>query len=128
MDSDGVSDVEDASGAALAAVTVRLVDRLSGVSATWLGARSADGTATRAERLRELVVDLAELGRRAGNGAPADAVPAPLRPHGLADQITVLVDDIRHGSAEHEVLVAVLDEATSAVQACYDALWLTVLG
>jgi hypothetical protein len=126
MDPD--SEAADGDGAALASVTVRLVDRLSGVSVTWFGARSADGTGTRAERLRELVVALAELGPQAGNGAPAGVVPAPLRPHGLADQITVLVDEIRHGSAAHEVLVGVLNEATAAVQACYDALWLPALG
>lgn len=60
--------------------------------ATWTATRW--GAAGRADAARSLVLALAEHGRRAGSGAPADAVPDGVAPHGLADQIAVLAADL----------------------------------
>ncbi len=38
----------------------------------------------------DLAAELARLGRRAGSGAPGDAAPGAVAPHGLADQLAVL--------------------------------------
>jgi hypothetical protein len=105
---------------ALLEATGRLIDRLGGVSGSWFGARIADGSRTRAERLRELVLALAVLGRKAGNGAPDGMVPNAVGVHALADQVAVLVDEVRRGPD----LSSVSGEATQTVRACYDDLWL----
>ncbi len=56
-------------------------------NARW-ASRGSDGH-TRADAAHALAVTLAELGRRAGNGAPAQPPPA-LEPHAIADQLAVL--------------------------------------
>ncbi|MBX6389107.1 MAG: hypothetical protein IRZ08_08935 [Frankia sp.] len=77
----------------------RLLGRLRGWSPTaWDVAATAGGT--RAERTRALAADLARLGRLAGSGAPAGAEPPRLAPHGLADQIVVLADDLLRALGE----------------------------
>ncbi|WP_131784788.1 hypothetical protein [Protofrankia symbiont of Coriaria ruscifolia] len=64
----------------------------SGSDASSSGSGSAVGT--RADRVRALAVELADLGREAGSGAPAGAGPPHLADHALADQIVVLATDI----------------------------------
>ena len=46
--------------------------------------------APRAEVAHELAVTLAELGRRAGNGAPAGRRPPEVQAYAIADQLRVL--------------------------------------
>jgi hypothetical protein len=71
----------------------RLLRRLRGWSPSAWGVATASG-ATRASRTAALASELARLGRSAGSGAPPAAEPPRLAPHGLADQITVLADDL----------------------------------
>jgi hypothetical protein len=71
----------------------RLLDRVRSWSPTsWEVMIGAGGT--RAQRAIRLVDELAALGRQAGSGAPPEATPPRLAPHVLADQITVLADDL----------------------------------
>jgi hypothetical protein len=71
----------------------RLLHRLRGWSPTaWTVPAVVGGT--RAQRAAALSHDLARLGRDAGSGAPVGAEPQPLAPHGLADQVTVLSDEL----------------------------------
>jgi hypothetical protein len=59
--------------------------------------RGSDGR-TRAEAAYELAVTLAELGRRAGNGAPGG--PPPVLPaHAIADQLIVLGRELQKAPA-----------------------------
>jgi hypothetical protein len=104
----------------LAQITRRLVDRLSGVSGTWFGARLPTRGCSRAERLRDLVLVLTKLGREAGNGAPDSAVPNVVGMHALAAQVALLVYDIRRAPKR----AGVSAQAAEAVRACYDDLWL----
>jgi hypothetical protein len=71
----------------------RLLHRLRGWSPSAWSVATATG-ASRASRTAALAGELARLGRSAGSGAPPTATPPPLAPHGLADQITVLADDL----------------------------------
>lgn len=95
----------------------RLVDRLSGTNPGWYRAQA--GGQTRAQRLRELVVLLAELGREAGSGVPDGAVPHDVGSHAIADQVAVLVEDILLAPGANHVVPA----AAAAVGRCYDELW-----
>ncbi len=71
----------------------RLYDRIHGwTPGAWRVQAASSGT--RAERVRELVVELVHLGREAGSGAPAGVLPPHLADHALADQIVVLADDV----------------------------------
>ena len=97
----------------------RLVDRLSSVNVGWFAARLGDGLPTREERLRALVRVLTDLGRDAGTGAPAGASPRDVGVHALADQVTVLVHDIRRAPDGARLA----GTATAAVTSCYDELW-----
>jgi hypothetical protein len=77
----------------LAREVSRLLNRLrSWSTASWGVTAHAGGS--RAERTTTFAHELARLGREAGSGAPDGAEPPPLAPHGLADQITVLADDL----------------------------------
>jgi hypothetical protein len=71
----------------------RLLDRLRSWSAASWDVRAAAG-GTRAERAMALARELARLSRAAGSGAPDGAQPPPLAAHGLADQLTVLAEDL----------------------------------
>jgi hypothetical protein len=71
----------------------RLLHRLRSWSPAAWGVTAAFG-GTRAQRTAVLAHDLARLGRDAGSGAPADAQPPPLAPHGLPDQITLLAEEL----------------------------------
>jgi hypothetical protein len=66
----------------------RLDNRVRRWSNTRWAAPGADGR-PRAELAYDLAVTLAELARRAGNGAPPMR-PMQTSPHGLADQLAVL--------------------------------------
>lgn len=70
-----------------------LLDRVHGWPSSAWQARASTGS-TRAERMASLAVELADLGRRAGTGAPAGAVPPRLSDYALADQIAVLANDL----------------------------------
>jgi len=76
----------------LAREVSRLVDRLRSWSPVSWDVRA--GAGTRAERTAALAGELARLGRAAGSSAPDGAQPPPLAPHGLADQIVVLAEDL----------------------------------
>ncbi len=52
------------------------------------------GAAGRVDAAQGLAAMLAELAREAGSGAPAGAVPHAVRPHGLADQVDVLGQEL----------------------------------
>lgn len=97
----------------------RMTDRLAGVNVAWYGARPLAGRGTRGSRLRELVLELAQLGHEAGNGAPAAVVPNVLGVHALADQITVLVTDIVQAPGSG----VVADRALVALSDCDRDLW-----
>jgi hypothetical protein len=71
----------------------RLLDRVRTWSPTSWEVTIAAGD-TRAQRAIRLVDELAVLGRRAGSGAPPEAMPPRLAPHVLADQIAVLAGDL----------------------------------
>ena len=104
----------------LAVVTTRLVERLAGVTPSWFGARAAGSAHSRSHLVRELVLELAELGRQAGSGAPAGAAPHPVGVHALADQVAVLARDIGAAPALTPEIEA---RAACAISAGYDALW-----
>ncbi|WP_322759719.1 hypothetical protein [Frankia sp. Cr2] len=71
----------------------RLHDRIQGwTSGSWRQRSASAGT--RADRIRALAVELAELGHQAGSGAPAGVRPPSLADHALADQIVVLATDL----------------------------------
>jgi hypothetical protein len=104
-------------------VARRLTERLSGVNPAWYSARAATGggaSGSRAEALRALVRQLADLGREAGSGAPLGASPHEVGVHALADQLRVLVADVLAAPASAPDIAA---RATAAVRTCYDALW-----
>jgi hypothetical protein len=71
----------------------RLLERLRVWSPASWDVPTAAGS-TRAARAAALAVELARLGREAGSGAPPGAVPPLVAAHALADQITVLADDL----------------------------------
>lgn len=104
--------------APLSTAAERLRHRLRGASPSWYAARTASGSATREQALRELVERLADLGRQAGSGAPAGAVPGQVAVHALADQLAVLVEDLLALNAPQAETAA-----AAAVSACYDQLW-----
>jgi hypothetical protein len=112
----------EAAGQHLADECRRLVDRLAGTTGNWFAAHVVGGGMTREEQLRELVRTLADIGRDAGSGAPAGAVPRDVGVHALGDQITVLVHDIRLAAGSAAFATAVT-AASTAVSSCYDALW-----
>ncbi len=67
----------------------------SGVSSSGSGAGSSGSkSGTRADRVRALAGELADLGREAGSGVPAGVGPPHLAEHALADQIVVLATDV----------------------------------
>lgn len=71
----------------------RLYDRIHGwTPGSWQRRSALQGT--RADRVRALAADLADLGHQAGSGAPADVTPQRLADHALADQIVVLAADL----------------------------------
>jgi hypothetical protein len=80
-------------------------------------AAAGPGT-TRAQRMVTLIAALAEFGREAGSGAPADAVPPQVAPYALADQLTVLADDLLAAMArrpgQSELAVRALSAVLSA--------------
>jgi hypothetical protein len=65
-------------------------------SSRWAGLGS-DGR-TRAEAAYELAVTLADLGRRAGNGAPSEPPPV-VQPYAIADQLAVLGRELQKAPA-----------------------------
>jgi hypothetical protein len=75
----------------------REVDRLVGRLRAWSGSAwqaSVRPGMSRAGRAVQLVADLADLGRRAGTGAPRGAAPPRLADHALADQVAVVAADL----------------------------------
>ncbi|WP_311445738.1 hypothetical protein [Frankia nepalensis] len=68
-----------------------------------------------------LAHELARLGHAAGSGAPDGALPPPLAPHGLADQVAVLADELvgllAAGDLAPARRAALLAEAQGAVTA-----------
>lgn len=66
----------------------RLDARIRRWSNSRWASRGSDGR-TRAQAAYELALTLAELARRAGNGAP-DESPPVVEPHAIADQLAVL--------------------------------------
>ncbi|WP_445548824.1 hypothetical protein, partial [Frankia sp. CiP1_Cm_nod2] len=66
----------------------------SGAGAGGAGAAAGRGAGTRADRVRALAVELADLGREAGSGLPRGVAPPRLADHALADQIAVLAADL----------------------------------
>jgi hypothetical protein len=82
-------------------------------SPTRWAARTADGR-TRDEVVFALVVDLAELGRRAGSGAPADARVPQLGAHALADQLVVLGSELVAAPDAHAVVARARDALEAA--------------
>lgn len=103
--------MEDRDAEVLTRDVRRLVERLAGSSGTWYAARP-DGTATRAELLRALVLELAALGVRAGTGQPPEARPGNLGNHALGDQLTLLAHEV--AAAPHAA--DVLPDAVAAVR------------
>ncbi|HEV7209231.1 MAG TPA: hypothetical protein VGN54_10885 [Mycobacteriales bacterium] len=106
----------------------RLIDRLSGVNVAWYAARPIGDSATRAQLLRELVTELAELGRAAGTGAPPEAVPPVLGDHALPDQVAVLVADLIAATRATPTIPtthsqSAASQATAALIHCYGRLW-----
>ncbi|OHV48165.1 hypothetical protein [Pseudofrankia sp. BMG5.36] len=103
-----------------------LLDRLRSWSPASWDVRAAAG-GTRAERTAAFSRELARLGRVAGSAAPDGAQPPPLAPHGLADQATVLAEDLlgllgRPGldSARRSQLVAEAYQVVTAARADLD--------
>jgi hypothetical protein len=87
----------------------RLDDRVRRWSATRWRARGADGR-PRSETAYQLAEILARLALEAGNGAPTADVPR-LAPHGVADQLKVLGDELLNAPRA----AAFAEEATAAV-------------
>ncbi len=78
--------------AALARSLRRVDDRVRRWSPSRWAAPGGDGQ-PRSEAAHDLAVTLAELGRLAGNGAPAQA-PPEVAPHAIADQLLVLGQEL----------------------------------
>ena len=67
---------------------------------------------TRADAAAALVRQLAELGRRAGSGAPPGMLPPRLGDHALADQLAVVGEDLLASPGVDAVAVEALDAVT----------------
>jgi hypothetical protein len=70
----------------------RVDDRVRRWSASRWSARGSDGR-PRSDSAHDLVLALAELGRLAGNGAPAQQ-PPEVAAHAIADQLLVLGQEL----------------------------------
>ena len=104
----------------------REIDRLVGRLRAWSGSAwqaSVRPGMSRADRTVQLVADLADLARRAGNGAPRGAVPPRLADHALADQVAVVAADLVRAledpAARPEEATVLAREAHAAVRAAW---------
>ncbi len=98
----------------------RLIDRLSGVSIAWYSAHPIGlPVITRAQLLRDLIAQLAVLGREGGTGTPEGAAPPLLADHALADQVAVLAADLLAAPRGQQVA----DQAVAALTGCAQRLW-----
>lgn len=97
----------------------RLIDRLSGVSIAWYSAHPIGLPVTRAQLLRDLIAQLAVLGREGGTGATEGAAPPLLADHALADQVAVLAADLLAAPRAQQVA----DQAVAALTGCAQRLW-----
>ncbi|WP_322747624.1 MULTISPECIES: hypothetical protein [unclassified Frankia] len=88
-----MTDVELMFAGDLVSEVRRLHDRIQGWTPGSWRQRSAS-VGTRADRVRALAAELADLGHQAGSGAPAGVRPPSLADHALADQIVVLATDL----------------------------------
>ena len=91
-----VHTVTGAAAARLGQELAALLERVSDwPSSRWaLPASPAGWGASRGDAGYRLVVELARLGCEAGNGAPAGAVPPRLGDYGLADQLSVVAQEL----------------------------------